>query len=393
MEEIKSAHEAEYGISPDVVAKAPGRFHLIGEHSWFFRDKTLSMAVDLPVYISASKRNDSSLRFYFVQLNDRKRSNIPSLKLKKEDKWANAIKAIIYGFSSGGFEVGGTDFTVYSDTLPSAGFGITTAIKVAAALCIRELYSLKCETPKLLQVIERGNRLFLKQENHIADNYSALFSKKGSLIVTDHFRNSYTNFSIPFENKKMLLVDLRVPRVSLWDEQTLFEPQYALILGDMRETKDRAFGGWQYIDNVTDINEELSVVSEDTRRKLLCIMREHHDVLDAVKALEKNDFSRFARTVNHSYESLRDFYDLSCPEIDWILKRVIDIEPNLENIREPVSCGRITGKGFGRCVYTLLREEDVPKFKEKLGEYEHIFGFHPSCHEVRSEDGARVLKA
>ncbi|MCI6180040.1 MAG: galactokinase, partial [Treponema porcinum] len=148
----------------------------------------------------------------------------------------------------------------------------------------------------------------------------------------------------------------------------------------------------QYISDVTDVNEELSVVSEDTRRKLLCIMREHGDVLEAVKALEKNDFSRFARTVNHSYESLRDYYDLSCPEINWILKRVSEIEPNLESMREPVSCGRITGKGFGRCVYTVLREQDVDKFKEKLVEYEHIFGFHPSCYEVHSADGAHIVE-
>ena len=91
------------------------------------------------------------------------------------------------------------------------------------------------------------------------------------------------------------------------------------------------------------------------------------------------------------YESLRDFYDLSCPEIDWILKRVNDIEPNLEIIHNPVSCGRITGKGFGRCVYAILRESDVEKFKQKLAEYEKIFGFHPSCYEVSTADGAHIV--
>ena len=393
MVEINSAHETEYGVKPDVVATAPGRFHLIVEHYWFFKDKTLSMAVDLPVYISASKRKDSALRFYFVQLDDRKRANVVSLKLKKEDKWANAIKSIVYGFTSGGFDIEGTDFTIYSETLPSAGFGITTAIKIAAAICLKELYSLKCDEHQMLQVVERANRLFLQQENHIADNFAAFFAQKGNFIVTDHSKNSYTNFPIPFEDKTILLVDLRVPRVSLWDESSIFEPQNALLLGDLRETKDKVFGGWQYIDNVTDINEELSAVSEDTRRKLLCIMREHHDVLEAIKALERNEFTRFSRTVNHSYESLRDYYDLSCPEIDWVLKRVIEIEPNLENIREPVSCGRITGKGFGRCIYTVLRNEDVQKFKDKLSEYEHIFGFTPVCYEVHTADAARILES
>lgn len=392
MKLVNDTHEAEYGEKPDIVVTAPGRFHLIGEHSWFFKDKTLSMSVNLPVYIAVTKRNDSSCRFYFSQLDDRKRTSVSSLKLKKEDKWANAIKSIIYGFTSGGFDVGGADFTVYSEILPSAGFGITTAIKVASAIAIRKLFNINCDDYKLLQVIERGNRLFLQQENYYSNNYAALYSKQGSLLVTDYTKNTYENFPIPFENKKILLVDLSVPRVSLWNEDALFEPENALLLGDMRETKSSVFGGWQYINDVTDINEELSVVSEDTRRKLLCIMREHGDVLDVLKSLEKNDFSRFARTVNHSYESLRDFYDFSCPEIDWVLKRVSELEPNLETVREPVSCGRITGKGFGRCIYAVLREQDVDKFKEKLSEYEHIFGFKPSCYDVHSVDGAHIVE-
>ena len=72
---VNDAHELEYKKLPEVVAKAPGRFHLIGEHSWFFKDKTLSMAINLPVYIAVSKREDSSLHFYFHQLNDRKKSS------------------------------------------------------------------------------------------------------------------------------------------------------------------------------------------------------------------------------------------------------------------------------------------------------------------------------
>ena len=68
MDIVKKLHKKEYSVSPAVVASAPGRFHLIGEHTWFFRDKTLSMAVNLPVYVAVSKRKDQNLCFNFVQL-------------------------------------------------------------------------------------------------------------------------------------------------------------------------------------------------------------------------------------------------------------------------------------------------------------------------------------
>ena len=112
MKQVNDAHETEYEALPDVVVSAPGRFHLLGEHSWFCKDKTLSMAVNLPVYVAVSIREDSSLRFYFPQLNERKRASLTSLKFRREDRWANAVKAIIYGFTSGGFDLKGMNITI-----------------------------------------------------------------------------------------------------------------------------------------------------------------------------------------------------------------------------------------------------------------------------------------
>ena len=111
----------------------------------------------------------------------------------------------------------------------------------------------------MLQALERANRLFLQQNNYNADNYSALYAKKGSLIVTDHHLNKWENIPFDFPNMKVLLVDASVPRISVWNEESLFEPENALLLGDLRELKQSVYGGWHYINNVTDINEELSV--------------------------------------------------------------------------------------------------------------------------------------
>lgn len=389
---VNDAHQNEYGAKPDIVVKSPGRFHLIGEHSWFFKDKTLSMAVNMPVYVSVSRRHDTSLRFYFSQIDERKKSGLASLKFKREDRWANALKSVIYGFVSAGFPLMGMDIMVYSDILPSAGFGITTAMKVALAVAVKSLFLLPLSDADLLQILECGNRRFLRAENLLADNITALFAQKGSLLVTDYFKSRWDYIPYMFEDKRLFLVDTKVPRVSVWNEHSLYEPENALILGDLREPRQNVYGGWRYVDSVSDINEELSVVSEDVRRKLLAIMREHGDVLDAREGLEKQDFFKFARAVNHSHETMRDMFNISCPEIDWLLKRVSELEPNLDFVRNPVTCGRITGKGYGRCLYAFLRESDEEAFGERIAEFEKIFGFHPLVHKVETADGAGVVR-
>lgn len=391
MSKIIEAHQSEYGVKPGVVVSTPGHFHLIGEHSWFFRDKTLSMAVNLPVFVSVSLRDDTSCRFYFPQMDERKRANLSSLKFRREDRWANAIKAMLYGFTSGGFDITGIDVTVYSDILPSAGFGITTAIKVGVVWAIRSLLNLSCTDAQLLQVIERGNRRFLNQNNLLADNFTAIYSKPDSLVLTDYATNSFEIIPFHFDNKKLLLTDARVPRVTVWNEESLQQPENVLLLGELKERKSSVHGQWCYEDNPTEVNEVLNVVPEITRRRLSCIMREHGCVLEAVDALLKGAFGQFARAVNKSHESLRDLYEISCPEIDWILKRLAEINPNLDDSRNPNTCGRITGKGFGRCVYTMLDSEDTPALEAKFAEYERLFGYHPSTYEVKSADGVTVV--
>ena len=188
------------------------------------------------------------------------------------------------------------------------------------------------------------------------------------------------------------MIDTKVPRVSIWNEASIFEPQYALLLGDLREQKANVYGGWQYINNITDINEVLEIETEDVQRKLKSVIREHKDLLEAKAGLETGDFFKFARSVNHSHETMRDMFNMSCPEIDWILKRVSELEPNLELVTNPVTCGRITGKGFGRCLFAVMRENDVENFNSKLNEFEKIFGFHPECYEVEPSDGACIIR-
>lgn len=392
MKLVSEAHQREYGELPKLVVSTPGRFHLLGEHSWFCKDKTLSMAINLSVYIAVSFRSDTSFHFYYSQLDERKKAHLTSLKFRKEDRWANAVKAMIYGFTSGGFDLKGLNITIFSDLLPSAGFGITTAIKVGTAFAIRNILKLRCSEAELLQVIERGNKLFLHQENYIAENFAALYSKPNNLMLTDHATQKFDYIPFEFKGTKVLLTDARVPRISVWDEETVREPENVLLLGDLRERKANVYGGWVYESSPTEINEVLSVLNEDMRRKLLYIIKEHQNLLDAREAILKGSFGQFARCIDSSHENMRDFYDISCPEIDWILKRVNELEPMLQDIRNPVTCGRITGKGFGRCLYAIVRNKDVETYMKKLTEYERIFGFSPSTYEVKPGKGAHVVR-
>lgn len=391
LKKVIEAHETEYGCAPESMAQAPGRIHLVGEHTWFFKDKTLSMAVNIPVCVAVSHRSDSNLHFNFVQLKEKKRCSITGLKVRKEDKWANALKAVIYGFVAEGFDCSGIDFTVYSEVLPSAGFGITTAMKIAAAWAVKDLLKFRCGEEALVRLLQRADRQFLGQENDLADIFTAVYSKENYIVLTDHAKGTYSLLPFKFKDVSVILTDASVPRVTTWNEESLMQPENVLLLGELKEIRPSVFGGWAYDDRSSEKNEVLSVVSEDVRRHLSCIMNEHRYVLEIQSAIEKEDFVGFARAVNRSHEGMRDLYDISCPEIDWLLKRVLALGGVESTSRSPLTCGRITGKGFGRCTYSVIRNADVERYEEILQEYERIFGFKATCSVVKPSRGVRLV--
>ena len=86
-----------------------------------------------------------------------------------------------------------------------------------------------------------------------------------------------------------------------------------------------------------------------------------------------------------------DYYEISCPEIDWLLKRICSINPNLADPRNPFTCGRISGNGQNRCVYAFVPDENIPEIEKKFKEFERIFSFKAKYYKVESSDGVKIV--
>lgn len=389
--QITDVHKKEFGCAPQVVASAPDRFHLIGDHSWFFKDKTLSLAIDLPVLVSVSRRSDEFFHYYWLEKDDRKKTNILPMKVKKDDRWANVIKSVVYGFGAMGAEIPGLDFTVSARVSASLALGRTNALKVAAACAINAALSLGFSDRELVSAIEAGTREFLKEESRLADLYAAICARQGSFVVTDYATEGFEVLPFDFSGKSIVMIETKVPRFDGWRESSLHESEYALLMGDLKKRKNGAFGGWVYNENVADIHETLASCGEKNIRKLIALIREHRSVLEARDGIIAGQFGAFARAVNFSHESMRDYYEMSSPEVDWILKRILSISPNIADVRNPFACGRINDTASFRCVYAFVPTEDIPEMERKFTEFERIFGFKIKYATVSSSGGARIV--
>jgi galactokinase len=112
------------------------------------------------------------------------------------------------------------------------------------------------------------------------------------------------------------------------------------------------------------------------------IVQEIRRVYDAEEAIRRADLPALSKILFHSHESLRDLYEVSCPEIDWLVKRAQETEG--------VLASRMTVQGFGGCTYSIIQEEAIARYRDRLEDYERIFGFHPVIYEVKLATCGRI---
>jgi galactokinase len=392
MLDIGQIHRNEYELDdgrsiPVAIAEAPGRIHFLGDQgdpaSGFF----LSAAIDRYIQAAVSPRKDNSFRFYAVDLGERKRSTLANFKFRREDRWANYIKTAIYVFTELGYPMKGLNFSFCGNIPQHIGLASSTAIEAAAAFALKSLLHVQISEQDLAQkLFEAHNKFFSSGsgasggDDSLADYQVCLMAKKDQFLVIDSSLGEITRVKSPFSRFRFLFVDSHVPRMGIESELALRREDAVKGL----EFLSQKLGGAGFKDiSSADLLDALGDFPEQIRRRTIHIVEETHRVRDACDALQRSDLASFAKIIFHSHESLRDLYEISCPEVDWLVKRAQEFEG--------AAGSRMTGLGFGGCTYTIIRRELAEEYKKRLDEYERIFGFRPVIYEAKLATGARLI--
>jgi len=363
-----------------IVAQAPGRIHFLGEHGDPDAGLYLSAAIDRCIKVAVSPRKDSSIRFYAPDLSERKRTTLASLKYKREDRWANYIKVAMHLFIEMGFPVKGLNFTVTGNIPQNIGLASSSAIEVASAVALRGLLKAKVNDTGLARKLSDAHSLYFESPPSIADYLVSLLARNDQFLMIDEADLSVKKIKSPFSKCKFIITDTRVPRIGVETELMTRRED----LGSALEMLSQGRRGASIRDFAAmDLMESMGNFPEKIRRRSLHVVQEIQRVSDAADLLRRADLTGFSKLVFHSHESLRDLYEISCPEIDWMVKRAQETPG--------VFGSRMAGHGFGGCTYAIMKNEAVDEYRQRLDDYERIFGFNLVTHEVKLATGSRVI--
>jgi len=380
MDDLIRSHLEEYGQDPDIIAQAPGRVNLIGEHTDYNEGFVLPMAIDYYVRVALSRRKDQHLRFFSSDLQDRKRTSLSNLRFKKEDRWANYPKGIISVLLNRGYDIGGLSFTVMGNVPIGVGLSSSAALEVATAYAVQKLLGIEISGPELARLAQEAENSFVGVQCGIMDQFVSRMAQAGSAMFIDTRNMEYRHIPINLLTVKILITNSSVPRSLVDSEynQRRAECEKCVSLLSARKS-GRSLRDY----SAADLRDSMGLIPETTRKRCLHVVEENERVREAEGALKKNDIVSFGKLMNRSHESLRDQYEVSCPELDWLVKRAWETEG--------VYGSRMTGAGFGGCTVTLIEEEAIPKYEARLEAYEKIFSFKPETFLCHPADGARIV--
>lgn len=381
MKDIFAAHQAEYDSSPACVASAPAVVTLLGEHTGDTDGIVLAAAISFEMKVAISPRKDSSMRFFALDLNERKRASTANLKYKREDRWANNIKSVYDYFSKKyGFEGKGINVTISGNIPAGLSLGISAAVNMAATLALKNVFEFDLKPEEFPAEVCKAQSVFWEKPVPLYDYLACAVSGPNSLSVID--LASGKRRGVPFlgEEWEFVLTDSKVPRVNIENElRQRYEDcrkclQYLSPQGkrSLREVKP------------SEMDDLMGILPESIRRRCIHVVEELGRISEAEDALAKHDAQAFGKIINKSHLSLRNHFEISCPEVDWLVKRSLEIDG--------VLCSRITGPGFGGCVVSIMKVPAVAEYRKRLEEYERIFGFRAQLYETSINGGLHTVQ-
>ena len=385
IEDMKKQFVQTFGEEPDGFYFAPGRVNLIGEHTDYNGGHVFPCALTFGIYGVIRRRSDRGLRFYSVNFPKAGliESSLDDLKYKKEARWTNYPKGVLWAMQQKGVTIpGGFDFMINGDIPSGAGLSSSAALEVLTGLAVRDTFGFDFSMTDLALLGQKTENDFCGLSSGIMDQFASAMGKKDNAIFLDTATLKFEYVPLVLKHAQIVITNSNVKHSLVTSAYNERRQQCAEALSRLQKKAD--------IRTLGDLSPEQFEQIKDCIGDPILTRRAKHAVyenrrtIDAVALLQNNDIAGFGKLMNESHLSLQNDYETSCPETDFLAK--------LAWSTPGVYGSRITGGGFGGCTVSIMDNDAIKPYSEKVdAQYEKKTGKKADIYVVSVGEGAHRI--
>ena len=364
---------------------APGRVNLIGEHTDYNGGHVFPCALTIGTYAAVKKRTDRKLRFFSMNFDNMGvvESSLDDLTPSDAAGWTNYPKGVMWAFAERGMKMDcGLDVVLYGNIPNGSGLSSSASLEVLTGFYLRDLFGFDATNVDLALIGQYSENNFNGMNCGIMDQFASAMGKKDNAIFLDTADLSYQYAPLVLNGAKIIVTNSNVKHSLVNSAYNERRSECEKALEELKTVVD--------IKGLGDLSEEQFEANKDAIKDEVRKKRAKHAVYEnqrtirAVEALKDNNLKEFGELMNASHVSLRDDYEVSCEEIDVLVEEAWKVDG--------VIGSRITGGGFGGCTVSIVKDEAVETFKEKVGAaYKERVGKNADFYVVEIGDGPSKL--
>jgi galactokinase len=378
---LLSAFHATFGRAATILARAPGRVNIIGEHTDYNDGFVLPAAIERETRIAAAPRYDGMVRLVAPDLG---RETIFALTdsdgqvgvtpaPSPEERWSNYVRGVAAGLLAAGYPVRGMDAVMSGDVPIGSGLSSSAAVEMVAVQAFAAIGDFAVAPAQAARIGQKAEQVFVGMNCGLMDQLASALGQPDHVLLIDCRDLSARPVPVP-AGVAILIADTSVRRqlaVSAYNVRRAQCEAAAAAMG-VPALRDATLA-------MLDATEMDAIIANRARH----VIAENDRVLETVAALRSGDLRTVGGLMNASHASLRDLYEVSSSELDAMAML----------LRQQPGCygARLTGAGFGGCAVALMTADAVDAAIPVVAEaYRRLTGLVPALYPTRAAAGARA---
>ena len=366
-----------------LIICSPGRVNLIGEHTDYNMGYVLPAAIDKAAYVAISKREDDTIFLFAADLEESFTTTVSNYN-HSDKGWPNYVISIVDQLLKINKKVGGFNAVISGDVPLGAGMSSSAALECATIFALNEIFDFDLEKMQMVKLAQKAENEFVGVNCGIMDQFASVFGKKNHVVKLDCRSLEFEYVPFELEGIKIVIFDSMVKHFLASSEYNVRTSQCSegvyIIQQKYPEVKTLRDA------TIEMVNECLSNESLDIYHRCKYVVEENNRLLAACEDLNAGKIEDFGQKMYETHQGLSELYEVSCPELDFIIsytKKEIGILG-----------ARMMGGGFGGCVISLVKEDELEAIVKRIKEaYWNKTKIEMNVYITQIEDGTHIVQS